>query len=136
MLGAPTSSRNDESDPDDDLEHESTTTEEAMAYLTEVRKERQMLPPLSTANARGQIHHDPDGDATCTADHFQRHPDQDTDRGVRGTGGYYLDDGGYVGAPTSTPAAEDDPTDPQKALTNALKQRFLTHRTQIGRAHV
>ncbi|EME38849.1 hypothetical protein DOTSEDRAFT_180773 [Dothistroma septosporum NZE10] len=99
-----------------DLEEYDSTTEAAMAYLKGVRTERQMLPEVLRAN--GQVHHHANGD--ITADDFEGDHDQD--------GGYYLEDGGYVGAPASTTAVENDLADPQKVFTNALKYRFLTHR--------
>ncbi|KAK4609957.1 hypothetical protein CLAFUW4_14378 [Fulvia fulva] len=104
--------------PDPDEEYDSTT-EEAMAYLRGVRTERQKLPEVLTAN--GQVPHDTNGDAT--ADDLEGDYDEDE--------GYFLEDGGYVGAPTSDTAVEDDRTDPQKAFTAALRQRFLTQRKQL-----
>ncbi|KAM3421121.1 hypothetical protein BST61_g1534 [Cercospora zeina] len=90
-----------------------STTEEAMAYLESVRAERMELPEVLAASRQvWDNHNDEEGD-------------DDADNG------YLVEDGTYIARSEPTAAISDDSTDPQKAFTKALKDRFTLQRKHL-----
>ncbi|KAF2209480.1 hypothetical protein CERZMDRAFT_100275 [Cercospora zeae-maydis SCOH1-5] len=104
----------DEAEEDSNEEDYDSTTEAAMAYLESVRAERMGLPEVLAASRQvWDNHNDAEGE-------------DDADNG------YLVEDGTYIARSEPTAVAtSDDSTDPQKAFTKALKDRFVLQRKHL-----